>query len=31
VRARAHFQDFIRRVEEYLRANPYQWLNFRPL
>lgn len=31
VKARAHFQGFLRRVETYLRANPYQWLNFRPL
>jgi predicted LPLAT superfamily acyltransferase len=30
-RARAHFQAFLRRVEAYLRANPYEWLNFRPL
>lgn len=30
-RARAHFQAFLRRVEAHLRANPYQWLNFRPL
>lgn len=30
-RARAHFQAFLVRVEAYLRANPYQWLNFRPL
>jgi predicted LPLAT superfamily acyltransferase len=30
-RARAHFQGFLRRVEEHLRANPYQWLNFLPL
>jgi predicted LPLAT superfamily acyltransferase len=30
-RARAHFQEFLGRVEAYLRANPYEWLNFRPL
>ena len=30
-RARTHFQAFLRRVEAHLRANPYQWLNFRPL
>ena len=30
-RARAHFQAFLSRVEAYLRANPYHWLNFRPL
>jgi predicted LPLAT superfamily acyltransferase len=30
-RAREHFQAFLRRVEAYLRANPYEWLNFRPL
>lgn len=30
-RARAHFQDFLRRVEAHLRAHPYQWLNFRAL
>jgi predicted LPLAT superfamily acyltransferase len=30
-RARAHFQDFLARVEAHLRANPYQWLNFLPL
>ncbi len=30
-RARVHFQGFLRRVEAHLRANPYQWLNFRPL
>ena len=30
-RARAHFQAFLRRVEEHLRAHPYQWLNFLPL
>jgi predicted LPLAT superfamily acyltransferase len=30
-RARAHFQAFLSRVESYLRANPYDWLNFRPL
>ncbi len=31
VRARAHFQEFLRRVEGYLRVHPYEWLNFRPL
>jgi predicted LPLAT superfamily acyltransferase len=30
-RARAHFQAFLARVESYLRSNPYDWLNFRPL
>jgi predicted LPLAT superfamily acyltransferase len=30
-RARAHFQAFLARVEAYLRANPSEWLNFRPL
>lgn len=30
-RARAHFQAFLVQVEAYLRANPSQWLNFRPL
>jgi predicted LPLAT superfamily acyltransferase len=30
-RARAHFQAFLVRVEAYLRENPHQWLNFRPL
>ena len=30
-RARAHFQDFLTRVETHLRAHPYQWLNFHPL
>ncbi len=30
-RARAHLQDFLRRVEDHLRGNPYQWLNFFPL
>jgi len=30
-RAREHFQDFLSRVESYLRANPYDWLNFLPL
>ncbi|HXQ82007.1 MAG TPA: hypothetical protein VN775_11875 [Opitutaceae bacterium] len=30
-RARAHFQGFLLRVEAYLRAHPYQWLNFFPL
>jgi predicted LPLAT superfamily acyltransferase len=30
-RARAHFQSFLSRLEVHLRANPYQWLNFRPL
>ena len=31
VRARAHFQAFLRRVEAHLRTHPYQWLNFLPL
>jgi predicted LPLAT superfamily acyltransferase len=30
-RARAHFQEFLVRVEEHLRARPYEWLNFLPL
>jgi predicted LPLAT superfamily acyltransferase len=30
-RARAHFQAFLCRLESYLRANPYDWLNFLPL
>ncbi len=30
-RAREHFQQFLKRVERHLRANPYQWLNFFPL
>ena len=30
-RARRHFQEFLRRVEAHLRANPFQWLNFIPL
>ena len=30
-RAHRHFQDFLKRVEEYLRVHPYQWLNFLPL
>ncbi|HEY1848551.1 MAG TPA: hypothetical protein VGG37_05065 [Opitutaceae bacterium] len=29
-RARAHFQDFLTRVETHLRAHPFQWLNFHP-
>jgi predicted LPLAT superfamily acyltransferase len=27
-RARAHFQEFLFRVEAHLRAHPFQWLNF---
>ncbi len=30
VRGRRHFQSFLARVEEYLRREPYQWLNFLP-
>jgi len=30
-RAREHFQGFLARVESFLRANPYDWLNFLPL
>lgn len=30
-RARVHFQAFLLRVEDYLRREPYQWLNFLPL
>jgi predicted LPLAT superfamily acyltransferase len=30
-RARDHFQEFLSRVEAYLRENPSQWLNFLPL
>jgi predicted LPLAT superfamily acyltransferase len=30
-RARAHFQDFLRRLERTLRAEPYLWFNFVPL
>jgi predicted LPLAT superfamily acyltransferase len=31
VRARAHFQDFLRQLEVLLRKQPYQWFNFTPL
>jgi predicted LPLAT superfamily acyltransferase len=31
VRARAHFQQFLARVEVHLRNRPYDWLNFLPL
>jgi predicted LPLAT superfamily acyltransferase len=31
VRARAHFQDFLRQLESLLRKQPYQWFNFTPL
>jgi predicted LPLAT superfamily acyltransferase len=31
VRARAHFQEFLTRLEGFLRADPYQWFNFLPL
>lgn len=31
VRAREHFQEFLRRVEALLRAQPYLWFNFTPL
>lgn len=30
-RARAHFQDFLSRLEAILRENPYLWFNFIPL
>lgn len=30
-RARLHFQEFLRRVETLLRADPYLWFNFLPL
>lgn len=30
-RARAHFQEFLTRLEEFLRADPRQWFNFTPL
>jgi predicted LPLAT superfamily acyltransferase len=30
-RAHAHFQAFLGRLEELLRANPYLWFNFTPL
>ena len=30
-RARAHFQDFLGRVESLLRADPFLWFNFIPL
>ncbi len=30
-RGRAHFKAFLCRVEDYLRREPYQWLNFQPL
>ena len=29
--ARAHFQEFLRTVEELLRRDPYLWFNFSPL
>jgi predicted LPLAT superfamily acyltransferase len=31
VRARAHFQEFLRELEKLLRDQPYQWFNFLPL
>jgi predicted LPLAT superfamily acyltransferase len=31
VRAKAHFQDFLRQLEALLRENPYQWFNYTPL
>ena len=31
VRARAHFQEFLVRLEVWLRADPTLWLNFTPL
>lgn len=31
LRARAHFQDFLARLECQLRADPYLWFNFAPL
>lgn len=30
-RARAHFQEFLGRVEGFLREDPYLWFNFTPL
>jgi predicted LPLAT superfamily acyltransferase len=30
-RARVHFQDFLKKLESLLRANPYQWFNYTPL
>jgi predicted LPLAT superfamily acyltransferase len=30
-RAQAHFQAFLARIEEMLRADPYLWFNFTPL
>ncbi|HWA86279.1 MAG TPA: hypothetical protein VG710_08665 [Opitutus sp.] len=30
-RARAHFQDFLARIESFLRDDPYLWFNFLPL
>ena len=30
-RARAHFQDFLARLEAILRADPLLWFNFIPL
>jgi predicted LPLAT superfamily acyltransferase len=30
-RARVHFQEFLTRVEAFLREDPYLWLNFTPL
>jgi predicted LPLAT superfamily acyltransferase len=30
-RAREHFQEFLRRIEGMLRADPYLWFNFLPL
>lgn len=30
-RAHAHFQDFLTRIEGWLRADPTLWFNFRPL
>ncbi len=31
VRAREHFQDFLRHLETLLHEKPYQWFNFTPL
>ncbi|MEO5960498.1 MAG: hypothetical protein ABIZ49_05290 [Opitutaceae bacterium] len=30
-RARVHFQEFLRRLETFLRADPFLWFNFLPL
>ena len=30
-RARAHFQEFLTRIEAFLRRDPLLWFNFTPL